>query len=347
MHKYESINGENKTAWYHGDGMIYIYTDDYDYNYDYFWYANPYRMPGVTANTSERVVTNIHPTIPNANAYAGGVAQGKYAASGFILEYDPNQTRGTFVDENGWTIQAKKSYFFFDNEIICVGSDISDKSGSSVQPTVENRIWREGDVFTVGNESVEPILNAETTLSDRVMHFTNMGGYVILKDYGAALKYVKTYKSGDGNGYMNSSEATQKRSFLEIVLDHGVGNTSSGKLDSNKYFYAYLPEASTEETAKYSASPDVEILLANENAHAVYEKSLGIFAINFFDCDTVKIGDYTVSAKTPCAAMIRNDKIFISDPTCMQKTLELTVNGKTFTANTEGTFGKTFSFELI
>jgi hyaluronate lyase len=384
MHKYESINGENKTAWYHGDGMIYIYTDDYDYNYDYFWYANPYRMPGVTANTSERVVTNIHPTIPNANAYAGGVAQGKYAASGFILEYDPNQTRGTFADENGWTIQAKKSYFFFDNEIICVGSDISDKSGSSVQTTVENRIWREDDIFTVGNESVEPILNVETTLSDRVMHFTNMGGYVILKDYGASLKYLKTEASGDEKGYMNSSEATQKRSFLEIVLDHGVGNTSSGKLDSNKYFYAYLPESDVTKTNEYAQDADVD-LLSISGSHAVIEKKLGIVACNFFgnngtlNLTASGMPNYSaitsltsVSTDRACSVMVTKNTdgsytVSVSDPTQLSSSIKLDVaisgisqvvsadngisatveNGVAkITANTNGSMGATFSITL-
>ena len=384
MHKYESINGENMTAWYHGDGMIYIYTDGYDYNNDYFWYANPYRMPGVTANTVDRAVKNIHPTIPNADAYAGGVAQSKYAASGFILEYSENETQGTFGGTNGWTIQAKKSYFFFDNEIICVGSDISDKSGTSVQTTVENRIWREDDVFTVGGESVEPTLNVETTLTDRVMHFTNMGGYVILKDYGATVKYVKTYMSGDNNGYKNSASATEKRSFLEIVLDHGEGNTTSGKLDSNKYFYAYLPEATVEETKAYANEADVD-LLSISGSHAVIEKTLGIVACNFFTANgslsltASGMPDYSaitsltsVSADKACSVMVTKNAdgsytVSVSDPTQLSASVKLEVaitgitqvvstnsgiaatveNGiATITASTSGSMGATFSVTI-
>ena len=57
--KYEAINNENMDGWYQGDGMIYIYTDGYDYNYSFFNYVDPYKLPGTTVSTATRTVENI------------------------------------------------------------------------------------------------------------------------------------------------------------------------------------------------------------------------------------------------------------------------------------------------
>ncbi len=381
--KYESINGETLTGWYLGDGMIYIYNDstEYAFNSPFYWYANPYLMPGTTVNSAERVKT-ASAALLNASMYAGGASQGKYASVGFILDYDTASP--TFKDKKDSTIFAKKSYFLFDNEIVCVGSDISDMSGTEVKTVLDNRLWRDVDVFSVNGQAISSPATVETAIDARTMHFTNMGGYVLLKDDGCTLIYKKATNGYHGTQTYPSepSEAAKNGSatFLELYLSHGVG-ASNGKLENNNYFYAYLPSATAEETESYSQNPDVELLRRTSRVHAVYEKALGIVACNYFDKnsgETVKISDAGAPIKslisdTVCSVMISKNEngetvISASDPTQEYSKIVFTIelNGQegefvssdtgvsaklngdklTVTVDVNGACGKTFSLTV-
>ncbi len=323
--KYEAINGENRCGWYHGDGMVYLYTDGYDYDNIFYWYADPYLMPGTTVSNAKRTVTTVYPSILNTSPYAGGVAQGKLGAIGFILGYPSNAP--AFENEAAKKISAKKSYFTFDNEIVCIGSDIYDVSGTGARTVVENRLWRNGDVLSVNGQALSSPATAETTIDARTMHFTNMGGYVFL-DSSYTVLYSKATNSYNGARF--DTNPSGEYDFLEISLSHGTGNVSDGK-----YAYVYLPEASVQETESYD---DVVMLRRGSNAHAVLEKNLGALGCVFFGGDKVEVKDkntaYTsvrkVEATTPCAVMIskgENGETVISaaDPTQEYRRITFTV----------------------
>jgi hyaluronate lyase len=338
MYKYEAINANGELGWYLGDGALYLYTDGYDYGFHHFDYSNPYLVAGTTVNLAQRNEVCITPSFNNANPFAGGTSQGLYGAAGFILSNPENAP--TFADSNAKKITAKKSYFFFDNEIVCLGSDINDVSGKRVITTVDNRLWslrwtKDGYLFDMGElvidgQKVEsatvirkeehntaiPTLNTMTKLNSRAMWFKNMGGYVFLDNsdvyYQVAANPInKIITAGTGT-----------RDYLEIVIDHGVGD---GSLENNAYAYLYLPELSAAETESYAQSPDVAIVRRNNKTHAVIEKTLGIFSCIVFDADSFNVNNdatniKSVDAQTPLALMVSKDEsgqtlISVSDPT--------------------------------
>ena len=380
MAKYESINDANETGWYQGDGMIYIYTDNFDYGqWAYNYYACPYLMPGTTVNMGLRDDTPVTPPPMNSSPYAGGVEQGKYAIAGFILGYDRND----FIVSGGherfesiecMDITAKKSYFMFDNEIVCIGSAIKDYSGKEVVTVVENRTWglHKGvaydDKFYINGAEVNPELvdtaddkeapNApQTEINARTMWFSNMGGYVFLRYNkndpdtttdldGNTVKYQKArryaYESSNGN-------PEDSNDFLEVTISHGTGD---GNLDG-KYAYVYLPEATVEETESYYENPDVIMIKRNGRGHAVLEKTLGIVAGVFFEHnvkDTIEVqqefAQYTavtnIEANTECAIMVSKGEngqyhVSVSDPTQTNGSLiiKVAITGITEVVSTE------------
>ena len=316
--KYESINRENQKAWYTGDGMIYLYTDGYDYNGTYFNNANPYLMPGVTANSSERLANCPSPHPMNSSPFAGGVEHGAYGASGFILGYDSskispsalgsnNAEKGTFTSDKATKITAKKSYFMFDNEVVCLGSDIKDESGTAVITTVENRMIRTGNTFAVNGSAVTLTETKKTVENAKTMHFSGMGGYI----------FLRSAEDGNTTGYKMSKSGNY--SFLEITLSHGIN--PNGKT----YAYVYLPEATAEETEAYNASPDIKLVKRNTKAHAVAETKLNMLGCVFFEKDTVVNNSgvtavKSIAANNSCAVMVSTNAsgetvITVSDPT--------------------------------
>jgi hyaluronate lyase len=379
--KYESINGANYVGWYHGDGMIYIYTDGYEYNSVYFNWGNPYLLPGTTVNTAKRYSRNIYPMLMNSSAYAGGTAQGKYAAVGYVLGYDPDKAfaSNTYVEKNDTMITARKSYFLFDNEIVCVGSGINDFSNDRVLTVVENRYWREGDVLYIDGVQMNAPATVQTEISARTMHFTNMGGYVFLDSDGnydgATVKYQKaTHGVYEYYDTAPGSTARPKENFLEIVIDHGVGD---GNVEADKYVYAYLPESTVAETEAYFQDPDVALLAHRTSVHAVLEKTLGIVALNAFDAENTEVvsinSQYTpvkkITVNGTVSVMISTNErgettVTVSDPTqlCENVTVSIEIEGitsvvsaaegtvagvnggvLTLTAKTLGTYGAGFT----
>ncbi len=291
IYKYESINNENMDGWYHSDGMIYLYTDGYDYNYDFFNYVNPYRIPGTTVTTAEREAVSIktNKALLGDSDFVGGVDAGKYGMAVFQLGYKSN-------DHYTSNIHANKTYFMFDNEIVSLGSGIRDTASSEVITVIENRIWREGDVFTVNGEQQELAADTPSTGNAKYMHFTNMGGYVFFEDT---------------NVYLNHASAGE--GFLEIWTSHGTTPTAG------KYAYIYLPEATAEETAAYNASPDVEILTQTDSIHVVRENKTNVTGYAFYRAGTAN--GVTVSER--CALMVSEEDgtytVNISDPTHLIK----------------------------
>ncbi len=314
IYKYEAINNENMDAWYHGDGMIYIYTDGYDYNYQFFNYADPYRMPGTTVNSTVRKVQNMSKPLLNSSAFSGGVEAGSYGVSVFELGYMPDN--GSFDTD----IKARKSYFLFDNEIVAVGSGISDSSGTDVRTIIENRLWKQNDAFLVNGTAAEPDGN-EIRVSAVTAHFSGMGGYFF-----------------PGSAEITYSKATNTNSFLSIYLSHGKNPSSA------KYLYVYLPESTPEQTSAYASNPDIEIIAQTDSVHAVREKTLGVTGYAFYDKAAVD----GISVSAPCAIMLtENDgklTVSVSDPTHNLSEIQVTVSGRNLTSVSENNCGADISF---
>ncbi len=310
-YRYESSQDDNNYGWYQSDGAIYIYTDGYIYNNTYFNQSNPYKVPGTTVTEKEIAPTPAEMRTKGDSAFAGGVesADGKYAVTVYDLgssasDYSKYNTNPpAYYNPN---INAYKSYFLFDDEIVAVGSNISKGSDTygdlNLYTTIENRLWRTGDTFSV-NGSTKSV-SGETTATARYMHFTNMGGYVFFED--TSVSYDK---------YVNTT------SYLEIWIDHGTNGASN-----NKYTYVYLPEATSAETASYYSNPDVEILEQTDTIHVVRENTLGVTGYAFYASGTSN--GVTVSSR--CVVMIEENNgeytVTISDPSHQLSSLNVTID---------------------
>ena len=165
---YESINGQNLTGWYISDGMTEYYTQgDTLQSSDKYWAnINPYRIPGVTADTQERKAVSID----GGNAYLSSKdfvgatnIDGKYGTAAMYLESYHNDS--DFGRDNGsyggkapahdCNLEGKKAWFMFDNEVVCLGSGINASNGVSVETTVDNKLSAETRVVGDATEAVK------------------------------------------------------------------------------------------------------------------------------------------------------------------------------------------------
>lgn len=149
---WESINGMNLDGWYVSDGALFTYTDDNFLPFGSSWWTarNPYHIPGTTTDTQERQAVSVIHTEDylNSQDFVGGTSlEDRFMTAAMSLESFHNETY-TGVKDQGYggamplhksTLTAKKSYFFFDNEIVAIGSDIDANDDAEVQTTIDNR----------------------------------------------------------------------------------------------------------------------------------------------------------------------------------------------------------------
>ena len=150
---YESINNLNMTGWYISDGMTeYRVKGNSRQAEDTYWrYIDPYRLPGITVDTQERKAVSI----AQGNEYlsdkdfVGAVSlDDTYGTAAMWLEsyHNSDSTGATGGDYGGAApahdsnLQAKKAYFMFDDEVVCLGADVNASNDAEVLTVVDNKL---------------------------------------------------------------------------------------------------------------------------------------------------------------------------------------------------------------
>lgn len=115
--------------------MTFLYDQDLNqYRNDFWPTVDSFRLPGTTTDQSGKGVTPGEWTsYMNAKSWVGGsTIDGLYGAAGMDFSMDK---------VTGSTLQGKKSWFMFDDEIVALGAGISKSSASNapVETIIDNR----------------------------------------------------------------------------------------------------------------------------------------------------------------------------------------------------------------
>jgi hyaluronate lyase len=314
---YENGNGENLRGWNTGSGMLYWWGDDFagDQYSDRFWpTVDPYRLPGTTA--SAKPLADGEGGIWGAARpdvdFVGGASDGTFTVLGQHLKALSS------------TLEARKSWFLLDDEIICLGSGITAADSAAVETVVENRhLGATGTHSLTVDGDVQPTdLGWSQTFTDaRWAHIAGHGGYALLQ--GSALTALREERTGawhDINTQVGSKTQFSSR-YLTLLLEHGTDPADQS------YAYLLLPGASAATTARRTAGLDgwVTSWTNSSGVHGVRVPSLGATAANFWAA-----GDFErLSASAPVSVLIRERRdgtavVCVSDPTRLQKDVTVT-----------------------
>jgi len=315
---YESINGMNVKGWYTADGMTYLYNDDVDQFGGHYWpTVDAHRMPDTTVDTCERERTSltVDGAYKNPNDWVGGVELGdRYGAAGMKL------------DAEGSTLEAKKSWFMFNDEVVALGAGISSTDGRPIETVVENRkLDAAGDnAFTVDGRPALPRLGDFGSFRGASWaHLEGTGGYFF--SGGTDLEAEREQREGRwtdiniGSGVSDRDE-TLSENYLTVWLDHDR-NPEGGT-----YAYTLLPNASKNRTSSYAGSPEPGIVGNTATVQAVRENDLGLFGANFWEAGEMGY----LSSDGPASVMVREGgqrlAVAISDPTQRGQTVTVALD---------------------
>lgn len=311
-YNFEHANNENKKGFYYAEGMTYLYNKNDPAQYDNIWPAiNPYRIPGTTVDTRVR---------PDADGQ-------KYRSTSFWSGgselQDTYGTAGMELSAYGSTLTAKKSWFMFDDEIVCLGADINSTDGRAIETIIENRKLNAAadNTLTVNGTAKSSALGWSEAMADvNRIHLEGTAGYYFPEP--VTVNGLRETRTGDWSD-VGASNGPVTWSFMTLWLDHGISPANG------TYQYAILPNLTSTQTDTYASNPEFTVLENSNEAQAVKETGLHITGINFWKNMTKTVDIITSNKQASVTYMEAGNEIevAVSDPTQInEEGIEIEVN---------------------
>jgi len=305
-----NMNSENKLGYWLPYGLTYICRRGNEYQ-GIFPAWDWARLPGVTNPYFEYTEKGKGKAYTQNTSFVGGVSDGKYGVSS--MDFYKDSTR------------ARKSWFWFDEEWVALGTGISSKHESPIvtgvnQCHLSGDIIVDGELFAPGTQTLE---NPTWVLHDSI-------GYVFPGNESVELK-AEVQRGNLQRIYGLGADSVYSPEVFSLWFDHG-------RLpDNEQYAYIVAPGKSAVDILTYVQDIPVAILSNTAQVQAVKHTELQITGIAFHQAGAFNIDeDITISTDQPLIVLIDQKKelITVSDPTTKLDTAKVTVmhsNGKSQT----------------
>ncbi len=305
----ETGNGENLKANYFSYGATNILVDGDEYK-DIRPYWDWAMIPGTTYPhfTSFPNRTNWGFNY-GKTSFVGGVSNGQYGVSALDM------------DEEG--IKAKKGWFFFENEMVCLGSGISYSGSTNVRTTINQTKLSTGSYINeVGSTNeVSQALSGSTYANTNLNYLRNGKVGYFFPEQGN-IKYTMKSQSGTWASInsLSGSSTTQSGYVLSLWVDHGVTPNNAS------YSYIVVPGIDSKEKAQSYNMDAIEIVENTTQVQAVYHNTLNVLEAIFYQAGSINFNGKKITTNAPCALMLANStELTVSSPSQDQTSVSVTL----------------------
>lgn len=199
--------------------------------------------------------------------FAGAVADSVYGAVAF-----------DFISSRG-PLTARKGYFFFDDEYVCLGSGINSDYPYHIVTTLEQCLSPDGDFLKESG------------------WFSHAGNsYHIIQGNAIGESAVRKGKWSNCVENAEHADLEAEGNVFTLYIDHGVSPQNAS------YAYAVCPGATESRVHSF------EILANNTNIQSVASKDGKLIYIIFFEPGTLQTSFGTFQSDQNCVMMIREGK---------------------------------------
>ncbi len=317
IENYESIDTENMMAWHTGDGMTYFYNGDQAQYTDQFWSTvDWYRLPGTTVDQKRHEVKSL--PFGEGVLYADGYKSPHSWVGGSSIE-GLYGISGMWFQDGKSTLQAKKSWFFVGDQVVCLGTGVTSQDNLPVETIVDNRKLA-GQTTVVASDGQKLDKNGALTLENpswvqcqTAMPGTAVGYYFPQPE---KVQVLRESRTGSWRAFTKYGDPTPvTRDYVTLWVDHGQNP------QGDTYAYVVLPGLSAEQTQAYAESPNVKVLSNTPSVQAVRAEAEGVTGINFWEAGT--LAEAGVSVDAPASVTLREDEsrlvVGLSDPTMLHE----------------------------
>ena len=308
-------NSEGLLNHHRGDGANHISRTGKEY-FNIFPVFDYQKIPGATIMQKESLPAPEQIQKLGQTDFVGAVTDAKYGAVAFDFKspHDP--------------LIARKSWFFFDNEYVALGTGISCKQQLPVVTTLNQCLLLDNVTISEnGNQSV--ISKGEKIYTDLDWVFSDGIGYIFPQK--AKVGLMNDAATGSWwkiNKQTTTSKSPVTKDIFKLWIDHGV------RPSDESYSYIIVPATTLEQMEENNSKKNIEILSNTPTLQAVKNSSLNITQAVFYKGSEVEINEsLNLISDNPGIVMvkIKDNKITeisVSDPSRNLTRFNLSVSTK-------------------
>lgn len=256
------------------------------------------RAPGVTAaEVADESQLKSPGQQRGSSDIVGGVST-KQGNGVFMVPFDSMDNPNVYKNTPAKDFRFKKTYFYFDDKIVCLGSNIGYGGQEKVTTGLFQEKMTENDAVVLGNgqklgtETYQKIYDSDEQpwLTDNIQK----GGYYLFPG--------QTYTLSRGE----QTFLGETGDFVSAYINHVEGISD----DMGKYAYIIVPSPTEEKMAALANSmksekPAFEIIRQDEKVHVVKNNNLDMTGYAFFDQDTVLDEGWIQKVSSPSTIMTK------------------------------------------
>ncbi|MCF6332386.1 MAG: polysaccharide lyase 8 family protein [Draconibacterium sp.] len=300
----ESCNAENIQGYYMGDGATYLYQTGDEYrNIFPFWDWR--KIPGTTTQQDDEILPVL-------------TARGYRIESNFVGGVSDGENGIAVMDYNRNGLKARKSWFMFDNKVVCLGAGISLSQGLLVTTSI-NQSFLKGDVEQKTNNNK----SGKSLVFDWILH-DNIG-------YVFPVKAQVNVETGAVEGAWNKvtlrySDKKLTSNIFKLWFDHGVNPKDE------TYNYILVPNATKTILEEMEKQLPFEIVNRKNRQEVVSTNGL-IAGIIFYEPGKSDVFG-GIEVDQPCLVMLKKHdnglQVSVADPTQKLSEINLILNDEYF-----------------
>jgi len=321
-------NLENQKGFWGSEGTMNLQVKGTEY-FNIFPLWNWTKLPGTTLPDTLPTVKDKAPGVGDrrgTHPFSGGVSDSRYGATAYVMD-------------NDLYTSAKKSWFMFDDEIVCLGAGIKSTLPYPVNTTL-NQVMLSGNGLTIcaGNRITRHKKGINLTFKNQVEWVLHDDvGYVFPHGGNAHLSAENRVSDWTGVS-MTGEEANKKieqKSVFQLSLQHGI------RPENEKYAYILVPAIKNSiEMKHYLEKKNVTIKFNNEKLQAVYHNKLNIWQMVFYAGDiSFKDDEINLSTDIPSILMLKKlekgkYQLNVADPSHLYEKIKINIKIKDTDAQT-------------
>jgi chondroitin AC lyase len=264
------------------------------------------KIPGITARdyaTDQK--TTLEWGERGVGDFIGGTTNGLYGTTVYALNYNE--------------VTAKKAWFFFNDEVVCLGTGINSYAKEPITTTV-NQAWQNGKVKAFANGKLIDV-NKDWAAKDIQWVWHDSIGYYFPNKGQISLVTAKQLGSwAKINGNRSAVEVEGK--VFKLWLNHGVDPVNQ------TYAYIVKPGISENEMNKVSS---IQIIANTPAMQAVAHTDLQMVQVVFYEAGILTAEGCTITVDQPCVLLVeairsKNPIVFVSDPTQKLTAIRISLN---------------------
>lgn len=311
----ESGNSENLKGWYLGQGVQFVMRHGTEYK-EIFPVWDWRRLPGHLCQQSAAT-----PPLftwgrggEEKTEYAGGVSNGRYGLAAQRYEWEE--------------VRARRSWFCFDDEVVCLGAGITCNTGNPLLQSV-NQCLQSGAVFTSGKGvGAKPVAlkSGEATTGPVRWAVHDSVGYFFT---GAASVTVQA-KAQKGSWREINAQPAYSDSVLQNPVFSAWINLGT-RTKNASYRYTIVPGISAPDAARYQSR--VAVIRNDSAVQAVRHTALGITMAAFYNPGELRISSALgISVNKPVLVLWKEAEesmeLSLSSPENKEGRVDVSIRGK-------------------